>query len=176
MKQSVITMGLLYLLLTGCSSVQEQEIAVSDMPYINAENPIEAGRYMITVGGCNDCHTDGYIMTDGNIPEENWLTGSPVGWYGPWGTSYPGNLRLRAQEWTEDQWIYALKERKGLPPMPWMNVKQMSEQDMQAVYTYIKSLGPKGEHVPLAAAPGVTPSTPYFSLFPQNLPPTASAQ
>ena len=175
MKKSVI-LGLLCLVVSGCSSPQEEESKVSDVQFIQAENPIDAGRYLITVGGCNDCHTDGYMMMDGNIPEENWLTGSSIGWHGPWGTSYPGNLRLRVQEWTEDQWVYTLNERKGLPPMPWMNVKQMSEQDMRAVYAYIKSLGPMGEHVPLALAPGVTPTTPYFSLFPQNMPETASVQ
>ena len=55
-------------------------------------------------------------------------------------------------------------------PMPWMNVNKMSEEDAKALYQYIKSLGPKGEHVPEALDPGVEPETPYISLEPQNLP------
>lgn len=169
-------MGLLCLVLSGCTASQEQEAAMSDSPHTTAEDPVQAGRYLVIISGCNDCHTDGYLMVDGNIPEENWLTGSPVGWQGPWGTTYPSNLRLRVQEWSEDAWVQTLKTRKALPPMPWMNVNQMKEEDMRALYAYIKSLGAKGEHMPAALEPGEAPSTPYLSLFPQNLPPSASVQ
>lgn len=170
MKTTLSMMGLLCLIFTGCSSSQEKDSTESNLTYIHAENPVEAGRYLVTVAGCNDCHTDGYLMMDGNIPEEEWLAGSPMGWQGPWGTTYPSNLRLRVQEWPEDVWVQTLKTRKMNPPMPWMNVNQMSEQDARAIYAYIQSLGPKGEHMPLAVAPGVQPSTPYFSMIPQNLP------
>lgn len=167
-------MGLLCLVLSGCTSEQEQETKTSDSVHLLEWNPVEAGRYLVVVTGCNDCHTDGYLMTEGNIPEEDWLTGSPVGWHGPWGTTYPTNLRLRVQEWSEDAWVQTLKPRKALPPMPWMNVNQMNEEDMRAIYAYIQSLGPKGEHMPLALAPGITPDTPYLNMFPQNLPAAAS--
>ena len=71
---------------------------------------------------------------------------------------------------TEEEWVMILQEREDLPLMPWMNVNQMSEEDAKAIYQYIKSLGPKGEHVPEALDPGVEPETPYLSLEPQNLP------
>lgn len=169
-------MGLLYLIFSGCTSTQEQEEAVSDIPHVTAADAVQTGRYLVIIGQCNDCHTDGFMMTEGNVPEENWLTGSPVGWQGPWGTTYPSNLRLRVQEWSEDAWVQTLKTRKALPPMPWMNLNQMKEEDMRAMYAYIQSLGPKGEHMPLALAPGVVPSTPYLSLFPQNLPPATPTE
>ena len=54
----------------------------------------DRGRYLVWVGGCNDCHTPGFPEAAGNIPEEQWLTGNPVGFQGPWGTNYPKNLRL----------------------------------------------------------------------------------
>jgi hypothetical protein len=99
-----------------------------------------------------------------------------VPWQGPWGTTYASNLRLRVQEWPEDTWVQTLKTRKDRPPMLWMNVNQMSEKDARAIYAYIQSLGQKGEHMPLAVAPGEQPSTPYLSLFPQNLPITEAEQ
>ncbi len=143
---------------------------VSEGPHVAWEDPVVAGRYLVVMGGCNDCHTDGYMMTEGKVAEEDWLMGSPIGWQGPWGTTYPPNLRLRVQEWDEELWVTTLKTRTGLPPMPWMNVNKMSEQDMRAMYAYIKSMGPKGEHMPIAVAPGQMPKTPYLSLFPQNMP------
>jgi hypothetical protein len=167
--KSCIFPVLVCIMMVGCTTKSERVIPSKD-PHVVGDDPIEVGRYLTIVSGCNDCHTDGYLMTEGNVPEEDWLAGSPVGWQGPWGTTYPSNLRLRVQEWTEEKWIETLKTRKGLPPMPWMNVNKMSENDMSAIYVYIKSLGPKGERMPLAVGPGEIPQTPYLSLFPQNLP------
>ncbi|MDZ7659902.1 c-type cytochrome [Fodinibius sp.] len=164
----IITMGLLCVIMLGC--IEKENDSQKDQPHVAASDQITAGRYLVTIGGCNDCHTDGYLMTEGNIPEEDWLMGSPVGWQGPWGTTYPTNLRLRVQEWDEEIWVSTLKNRKALPPMPWMNLNKMSEEDMRSIYAYIKSLGAKGEHMPLAVGPDITPQTPYFSLFPQNIP------
>ena len=33
------------------------------------------GRYLIQVGGCNDCHTPAYPEKGGKVPEAQWLTG-----------------------------------------------------------------------------------------------------
>jgi transketolase N-terminal domain/subunit len=65
----------------------------------------ERGRYLMIAGGCNDCHTPGYMQTEGQAPEEQWLTGSAVGFQGPWGTTYPCNLRLYAEQLTEAQLV-----------------------------------------------------------------------
>jgi mono/diheme cytochrome c family protein len=140
------------------------------IPHIVASSQIEAGRYLAIVGGCNDCHTEGYLQSEGKVPEEDWFAGSFLGWRGPWGTTYPPNLRLSVQEMTEEEWVMILHEREDLPPMPWMNVNQMSEEDAKALYQYLKSLGSKGKHSSEALGPGVEPETPYLSLEPQNLP------
>lgn len=158
------------LVLTGCEPQSPSQDSHDSEPHIVASTAIEAGRYLVVVGGCNDCHTAGYLQTEGQIPEENWLSGTDLGWRGPWGTTYPSNLRLRVQEMTEDAWVETLRTRKALPPMPWMNVNKMSEQDARAVYQYIKSLGPAGESVPAPVPPGEEPTTPYLSLEPQNMP------
>jgi mono/diheme cytochrome c family protein len=174
MKGSGLFIGVLCVLIVSCSVNKGEDIV--EAPFVNVkwDNRIDAGKYLVTITGCNDCHTNGYLMSGGNIIEENWLTGSAVGWRGPWGTTYPTNLRLRVYEWDEETWVETLKNRKDLPPMPWMNLNKMSEEDMRAIYVYIKSLGPKGEHVPMAISPDEEPQTPYLSLFPQNMPVTTS--
>ncbi|MGM0545631.1 MAG: c-type cytochrome [Bacteroidota bacterium] len=168
MRKIAICLGVLCAIIMGCTAKAEEETTVT--PHVQWDDPVEAGKYLVTIAGCNDCHTDGYLMTGGQIPEEDWLAGSAVGWQGPWGTTYPTNLRLRVQEWDEQTWVKTLKNRKDLPPMPWMNVNKMSEHDMRSIYAYIKSLGPMGEHMPVAIAPEVEPETPYLSMFPQNMP------
>jgi hypothetical protein len=67
---------------------------------------------------------------------------------------------------TEDDWVQMLKTRTSLPPMPWMNVNQMAEADMRAIYQYFRSLGPAGEQPPSPVPPDQEPVTPYLSLAP----------
>ena len=135
-------------------------------PHMIGGTDVERGRYLAIIGGCNDCHTDGYLQAEGDVPEDRWLLGSPVGWRGPWGTTYPPNLRLSVQALTEDQWVALLQVRTALPPMPWMNISQMAESDLRAMYQYIVSLGAGGEVMPAALPPDVEPTTPYLSLDP----------
>ncbi len=137
---------------------------------IAASTPEEAGRYIISIAGCNDCHTDGYMETNGEIDESLWLLGSAVGWRGPWGTTYPPNLRLSAQSMTEDQWVEMLGTRQGLPPMPWPSVNHMSDADRRAVYRYLRQLGPGGEVRAAPLAPGVEPVGPWLDMEPKGLP------
>lgn len=134
-------------------------------PHVVAANDIERGRYLIKIGGCNDCHTAGYLERGMGVPEKEWLTGS-LGFNGAWGTSYPANLRLSVQSADEDGWVSAMRTRNGLPPMPWVALKEMSENDLRAIYKYIHSLGPAGEPMPAALAPGVTPPGVYFFFMP----------
>lgn len=58
---------------------------------------LQRGRYLVQIAGCNDCHTAGYAMAPEKVPESAWLTGDQLGWSGPWGTTYPSNLRLYMQ-------------------------------------------------------------------------------
>ncbi len=129
----------------------------------------EHGRYLVVIGGCNDCHTPGYPEQGGKVPTAEWLTGSPVGFQGPWGTTYPSNLRLLAQEMTEGQWI-ARARQPMRPPMPWPSLAAMSDSDLRSVYRFIRGLGADGEPAPSYAAPGVQVNTPYFDFVPKNLP------
>jgi len=140
--------------------------SVAGTPHVVAASPVEAGRYLVTVGGCNDCHTDGYLATGGDVPEEQWLLGSPMGWRGPWGTSYAKNLRLTAQNVTEDGFVALVHGGAGLPPMPWMNVAQLSDQDARAIYQYLRVMGPAGEAAPAPVPPDQEPTTPYLLLEP----------
>jgi len=127
---------------------------------------VARGRYLVTIGGCNDCHTAGYGEKNGAVPESEWLTGSSVGFQGPWGTTYPANLRLVASRLTEAQWLdHARQER--LPPMPWFNVRAMTDDDLKAMYAYIRSLGQPGVAMPAYVAPGGKVSTPYIVFVPQ---------
>lgn len=145
--------------------------AVAGEPSDDAEI-IERGRYLVQVSGCNDCHTPGWMERSGDVAEAQWLTGSAVGFQGPWGTTYPVNLRRRVQELTEEQWLERVRQPMR-PPMPWFNLSAMTDDDLRALYRYIADLGAAGEPAPAAAAPGAAVTTPYFDFVPKSPPQVA---
>jgi mono/diheme cytochrome c family protein len=124
------------------------------------------GRYLVKIGGCNDCHTAGYAERGGNVPESDWLTGLPVGFKGPWGTTYAANLRISLGGMSEEQWMKAARAQR-LPPMPWFALRDMQDGDLRAIYRYVRSLGVAGSKMPAVVAPGVEPATPYLNWIPQ---------
>jgi mono/diheme cytochrome c family protein len=136
---------------------------------------VERGRYLVAVTGCNDCHTPGYAESGGRMPEGEWLMGAPVGFRGPWGVSYPANLRLTVQGMNETQWL-AFARVQRLPPMPWFALRDMSDDDLRSLYRYIRTLGPKGARAPAAVAPGREVTTPFILFVPQTGPVTSLTQ
>ena len=123
---------------------------------------IERGRYMVLTGHCNNCHTAGYAPKEGNVPEKDWLLGSgPLGWRGLWGTTYASNLRLTVPAMTEDAWVAYIKAFRPRPPMPWWSMKETTEPDLRAMYQYIRSLGPAGQHAQAYLPPDREPKQPY---------------
>ncbi len=127
---------------------------------------VEQGRYIAHIAGCNDCHTPGYAMSEGKVDESLWLTGDVFGWRGPWGTTYGANLRLFVHDMSEDAWVEVARNLKRRPPMPWFNLNAMKEQDLRALYQYIRSLGDPGQPAPAYVPPDREPAPPYASFPP----------
>ena len=170
------------LLVTGCSASDTRaaqaavpptpaasEVVVTDttVTYDLAadEALVQRGEYLTDIGGCNDCHTAGFAEGR-QIPPADRLLGMPVGYAGPWGTSYPANLRLKLRELSADRWIAMVRSRSGLPPMPWASLHAMTDEDLRAIHAYVTSLGAKGVPAPAPLPPGVEPTTPYISFAP----------
>ncbi len=84
---------------------------------------------------------------------------------GPWGVSFSANLTSHQSgigTWSEEQFRKALKEGKFkgmdggrmlLPPMPWQNFANMKDEDLRAIYTYLKSTNPVSNVVPAPIPP-----------------------
>lgn len=124
---------------------------------------VERGRYLVKIAGCNDCHTPGYAAHAGTLPESRWLVGDRVGWQGPWGTTYPPNLRLLMQNITAQQWVRVAR-RPTRPPMPWFALRDMTDEDLLAIYRFVRSLGPAGDPAPVYLPPGAKPRTPVVKV------------
>jgi mono/diheme cytochrome c family protein len=163
--------GALSLQACGGATAAPTTEAGTTTQYVTAQSEIDAGRYLVKIGGCNDCHTPGYVeklmMTGEAMPESDWLKGADVGFSGPWGVSYPSNLRLSFQNMDEAQFIDMARKGQGRPPMPWPSLQAMSDQDLSAIYAYIHALGAAGDPAPAALSPGVAPDRPHIAFVPQ---------
>jgi len=86
---------------------------------------------------------------------------------GPWGTSYAANLTPSESglgAWTEENFLKAMKEGKHLgmdnqrpimPPMPWQGLSMWPDEDLKAVYAYLKTIPPIDNVVPAYQPPGM---------------------
>lgn len=131
---------------------------------------VEEGARIAIIGGCHDCHTDGFAITEGQIDPEKALRGSPVGFQGPWGTTYPANLRITLSKLSEDEFVEYGHSFKTRPPMPWFNVHKLTESELRSFYQYVKSLGEPGEPAPAFVEPGAAPKTPFIVFAPPQMP------
>lgn len=164
MQQVTITIAAALALLAGAGFATLHGSAADTAPP-NRNAVIERGRYLTVIGGCNDCHTHGYAERAGDVPESDWLTGDALGWQGPWGTTYPPNLRRLMAGLEEDEWLTYAKTAQLRPPMPWYQLRAMTDEDLRAVYHYVRALGPAGAPAPAYLPPGEKVAGPVV-IFP----------
>ena len=125
-----------------------------------SEDAVQRGRYITKISGCNDCHTPGFAQSAGKIPESQWLTGDALGFSGPWGTTYAPNLRLRLASMDLATFKTYARSLQTRPPMPYWALNEMSNADLEALYAFVRALGPAGQPAPAALAPGVAAKGP----------------
>jgi len=157
------------------------------LKYGGYESQVKWGEHLVTIGGCNDCHTPKKMGPNG--PEDDMslmLSGHPAqqppvafdakeaakkgfvitqtftSWTGPWGVTYAANLTSDSTGigmWTEAQFIKSLKEKKWMgldntrplmPPMSLMPATKMSDDELKAIFAYLKSTPPINNVQPTA--------------------------
>jgi len=141
---------------------------------------IERGKYLVTFGGCLDCHTPGYFF--GKPDMARYLGGSDVGFEIPGlGVFVAPNLTPDVDtglgKWTEDQIVTALQTgkrpdgRELAPIMPWRAFANLTKSDARAIAVYLKSLKPVAHKVPGPFGPDE--KVPVFRM--KVVPPEAAA-
>jgi mono/diheme cytochrome c family protein len=176
---SLMAVGLLGLAFLGASARSSQSGVVQP------SEQVQRGAYLVTTGGCGDCHSPKIFTERGPEPDpERLLSGHPAdsrlpeldidritpdGWIlfsndltasvGPWGISFSANLTSDEEtglgRWTEAAFITTM--RTGLhwgvgppllPPMPWQNLSAASDEDLKAIFAYLRSTRPVHNAVP----------------------------
>ena len=137
--------------------------ATAAEPPAKASPEAERGKYLVQIAGCNDCHTEGYALANGDVAESKWLTGDALGWRGAWGTTYAANLRLSAAKISANEFV-ELARSPLRPPMPFFNLRDMTDADVKAIYAYLRHLGPAGAPAPAYVPPDKTPAGPFVQF------------
>ncbi|HET9156891.1 MAG TPA: c-type cytochrome [Myxococcaceae bacterium] len=157
-------------------------------PATTASSQVKRGEYLVSFGGCHDCHTPKKMGPKGpELDTERLLSGHPeqlaatqapalpgpwvvatvgtlTAWSGPWGISYTANLTPDRETglgaWTEQNFVDAMRTgrhlgrgRPILPPMPWEMVGKLTDQDLRAVFAYLKTIPAVKNRVPQPIPP-----------------------
>lgn len=118
-------------------------------------NRVEYGRYLVNLGGCMDCHTG----ENKGEPVPGMLLAGGRTFHVPGAAVRSANITPDGQtgigRWSERDFIdrfhqYREYAAKGSPPsgpesftlMPWLNLCQLPEDDLKAIYAFLKTQKP----------------------------------
>lgn len=127
------------------------------------QDAVKRGQYLVTIIGCAGCHGDPKIINDPKlIGKPEWLnvalSGGQAFDLGPVGTFYGANLTgdpdTGLGKWTAAQIVTALRNGVGIdgkvlaPVMPSSAFNGMTDDDVNAIAAYLKTLAPVNNKVP----------------------------
>lgn len=143
---------------------------------------IERGAYMAVLLGCGSCHTNGAFE---GAPEMNRaFAGSDTGiaFINPMGNEFPGvvyppNITPDEEtgigKWSDRQIADAIRAGIGrhgnrrIPSMPWQGYSRLTDDDIDAMVAYLRSIKPINNRVPREVRPGDRATHPfvYFGVY-----------
>ncbi len=143
-----------------------------------ADSQVDRGKYLVTVGGCNDCHTPGSFL--GKPDMSRTLGGSDVGFAIPGVGVFVGrNLTPDKQAglggWSDAEIITAMTKgkrpdgRELAPIMPWRALASLTKDDAEAIVAYLRSLPPVSEITPGPFGPNEKPTVLVFTIVPGDV-------
>jgi mono/diheme cytochrome c family protein len=175
MSFSRATLALAGVLIAAACSQEPAAPGPAPKPSSSAER----GKYLVTLGGCSDCHTPGYFL--GGPDMGRYLGGSEVGFELPGlGVFHGPNLTPDKEtglgNWSDEQVIAAL--RKGerpdgrilAPIMPWRALAAMTDDDVKSVVLYLRSVPAVQNKVPGPFGPNEKPTAFVMKIVPPEQP------
>jgi mono/diheme cytochrome c family protein len=149
--------------------------ATALMARAHADARVDRGKYLVTFGGCNDCHTPGYFL---GMPDmAQFLGGSDVAFEIPGLGAFAGRNITPDKDtgignWTSEQIVTALQTgvrpdgRILAPIMPWHAFANLTKEDAIAIAAFLKSVPPVRHAVAGPFFPGDKITAFLFRILP----------
>ena len=121
------------------------------VPPPDLSTPVKRGKFLVRVAGCRDCHTP---QKNGQpLPGLDLAGGSVM--RGPWGyvassniTPDPSGISYYDEKLFLDVMHTGyVKARKVAPIMPWWVHRGMTDEDLKAMFAYLRTVPPVKHHV-----------------------------
>jgi mono/diheme cytochrome c family protein len=137
------------------------EPITSPVPPHDLSDPVKRGAYLVYVAGCADCHTP----QDQGQPIDGTEFGGGQIFEGPWGRVATANLTPDASGipyYDEALFVQTIrtgyvKARELKQIMPWHEYRNMTDDDLKAIFAYLKTLKPVKHVVDNAEPPTLCP-------------------
>ena len=151
---------------------------------LTQDTQIARGKYLVTLAGCNDCHTPGYFF--GKPDMSRFLGGSEVGFEIPGlGVFHGPNLTPDQDtglgKWSVEQIITSITKgqrpdgRMLAPIMPWHAFAELTPDDSRAIAVFLKSLTAVKNKVPGPFGPNEKPTSFVMTIVPPDGAPKGNA-
>ncbi len=186
-NRGVIELGLIFIALAGgVLFLSYSSRKVSPAPTINrltferTAARLERGRYLVEgPAHCFECHSEVDWEAPGAQPKAGKKAGGTIfvekGMEWLVASNISPDVETGAGSWTDEQFARAIREgighdgRRLFPMMPYMNFRDMSDEDLASVIVYVRSLQPVRNALPKTTLP-----EPVKALLPPHQPLTAS--
>jgi mono/diheme cytochrome c family protein len=159
----------------ACAAAAAVVLSLWSVAQAPAQDQVARGKYLVTFGGCNDCHTPGYFF--GKPEMARFLGGSEVGFEIPGlGVFHGPNLTPDKEtglgNWSEQQIANAIQTgtrpdgRILAPIMPWKAFAELTKADALAIAAYLKSIPAVKNKVPGPFGPTEKPTSFVMKIVP----------
>ncbi len=133
------------------------EPLTSPVPANYPTDPVQRGEYLVRISGCADCHT----LAKRGQPVEGLAFAGGFEMQGPFGTVTAANITpdpSGISYYDESLFLQAIKTGKvGARPlnpiMPWLMLRNMTDDDLKAIFAYLRPLKPVHHSVDNSLAP-----------------------
>ncbi|MGA8639028.1 MAG: cytochrome c [Candidatus Sulfotelmatobacter sp.] len=126
---------------------------------VNSTDPVKRGEYLVQIAGCSDCHTP----QKRGQPKPGLAFAGGFELQGPFGTVTSSNITpdpSGISYYDENLFIQAMRTgrvgaRSLNPIMPWSVYRNMTDEDLKAVFAYLRTLNPVHHRVDNTLPPTV---------------------
>jgi hypothetical protein len=155
-KESLVKRGEYLVTIMGCHDCHSPKVMTPHGPDVDSAHMLSGHPASLPVPKVDASELQSWVLFNHNI----------TAFVGPWGVSFAANLtsdETGIGNWTEEQFFKAIREGKYkgmdntrplLPPMPWNMYRNATDEDLRAIFAYLKSTRPVENRVPAPVAPG----------------------